>query len=101
MMMQRTRVAMTMGIGTAWLAASAAAGQTPDSEPIPTIPPGVPAVVFPVQSTTPTAGGAWIGGTTDDRETIDLLNAELEFAFGEEEGALDWAFGPAVEALIP
>ncbi|MCG8466700.1 MAG: hypothetical protein MJB57_00620 [Gemmatimonadetes bacterium] len=72
-------------------------GQEPDPERIPTIPNGVPAVLFPVQSTTPTPGGAWVGGMATDRETIELLNAELEFAFGEEEGAESWALAETVE----
>jgi len=73
-----------------------ALAQNPAAERVPTVPNGVPAVLFPVQSTAPTPGGAWVGGASSDRETIALFNAELEFAFGEEEGAASWAVGEAV-----
>lgn len=79
-------------------AAAAANAQAP--ERVPTIPNGVPAVVFPLQSTVATPGGAWVGGTANERETIELLNAELAFALGEEEGAAGWAFGRDVEARL-
>lgn len=58
---------------------------------IPTIPAGVPAVFLPVQETRPTAGGAWLAGSVTDRAAIELLDAELAFAFGEERGAESWA----------
>lgn len=70
------------------------AGQ--EDERVPTIPAGVPALLFPVQSTRPTAGGAWVGGAISESETLGLLNAELEFAFGESEAAESWAFGEEV-----
>ncbi|MGH7539564.1 MAG: hypothetical protein ACRELC_01045 [Gemmatimonadota bacterium] len=60
-------------------------------ERIPTIPAGVPAVLLPVQAALPTAGGAWLGGVGTDAEVIGLLNAEIAFAVGEEEGAESWA----------
>lgn len=62
-----------------------------DDTRVPTIPAGVPAVFLPVQETRPTAGGAWLAGSTTDREAVELLDAELEFAFGEERGAESWA----------
>ncbi|MDX1394463.1 MAG: hypothetical protein R3195_08730 [Gemmatimonadota bacterium] len=58
---------------------------------IPTIPAGVPAVFLPVQDTRPTAGGAWLAGSVSDRDAVELLDAELAFAFGEERGAESWA----------
>ncbi len=67
---------------------------------VPTIPQGVPAVLLPVQATRPTAGGAWVGGVATEREVIGLLNAELQFAFGEEEGARTWALPPDVVARL-
>lgn len=76
------------------------AAQDPEDERVPTVPNGVPAVMFPVQSTAPTPGGAFVGGMANERETIDLFNAELEFAFGEEEGAASWALGPQVESRL-
>ncbi len=71
-----------------------------DEERIPTIPAGVPAVLLPVQGARPTAGGAWPGGTVSERATLDLLNAELAFAFGEEEGAHSWALPGDVGARL-
>jgi len=64
---------------------------------VPTIPAGVPAVLLPVQETRPTAGGAWLAGSRTDRDAIELLNAELAFAFGEERGADSWALPEAVK----
>ena len=58
---------------------------------VPTIPAGVPAVLLPVQDTRPTAGGAWLAGSVSDRDAVELLDAELAFAFGEERGADSWA----------
>ena len=71
-----------------------------EARPIPTIPAGVPAVLLPVQSTRPTAGGAWLGGSPTDRETLGLLGAELAFAFGEEEGAASWVMPDQVTARL-
>ncbi|MFV1987970.1 MAG: hypothetical protein ACC682_11875, partial [Gemmatimonadota bacterium] len=62
---------------------------------VPTIPAGVPAVLLPVQETRPTAGGAWLAGSTTDRDAVELLDAELAFAFGEERGADSWALPEA------
>lgn len=73
---------------------------TAQEERIPTIPAGVAAVVLPVQGTQPTAGGAWLGGGPTDRETRGLLDAELAFAFGEEEGAAGWVFPADVKARL-
>ena len=82
----------------AWLLPAPAAAQ--ETERIPTIPAGVAAVLLPVQETRPTAGGAWIGGAESERAAVDLLNAELAFAFGEEKGAEFWAFPEAVEERL-
>ena len=66
------------------------AAQDASFERVPTLPNGVPVVVFP----------GWVGDTWSGRRAIDLLNAELAFAFGEEAGARSWALGPAVEARL-
>ncbi|WP_420633689.1 hypothetical protein [Candidatus Palauibacter sp.] len=79
---------------------AALAGQEAPSERLPTVPGGVPVVVLPVQSAIPAPGGAWVGGTGSGRGTIELLDAELAFAFGEEKGAGDWALGPAIETRL-
>lgn len=96
---QRPR-ALALAICFLLVGAGAASSQDEGPERVPTIPNGVPAVLFPVQSTSPTSGGAWVGGAATDREAIALFNAELEFAFGEEEGAASWAVGEAVAYRI-
>jgi len=88
-----------------WVACLAVAGSiapaaAQENDPIPTIPSGVAAVLLPVQETRPTAGGAWLGGTGTERGTVDLLNAELAFAFGEEKGTEFWAFPDDVEQRL-
>lgn len=62
-----------------------------EGERIPTVPAGTPAVFFPVQAARPTAGGAWPGGARNEKEVLETLQAELDFAFGEEEDADSWA----------
>ena len=84
----------------ALLSAGALAAEQPPAEDPPAVPAGVPVVVLPVQSALPDPGGTWVGGTGSAEGTIDLLNAEIEFAFGEEEGAAHWALAPAVEARL-
>ncbi|WP_420637138.1 hypothetical protein [Candidatus Palauibacter sp.] len=76
------------------------AAQDASVERVPTLPNGVPVVVFPVQSAVPPAGGGRAGDTGIGGRAIDLLNAELAFAFGEEAGARGWALGSAVEARL-
>ncbi len=89
------------GLGLGGVVALAAAGPAAgQDERVPTIPAGVAAVVLPVQGTQPTAGGAWLGGVPTDRETRGLLDAELAFAFGEEEGAAGWVFPEDVKARL-
>ena len=87
--------ATALALCAAWIAAHPLTAQ--EEERVPTIPAGTPAVLLPLQSTLPTAGGAWPGGAASERETIGLLNAELAFAFGEEEGAASWAFADRVQ----
>lgn len=92
-----------MGVAaTAAVTALVAAGGTvaQETERVPTIPAGVPAVVLPLQSVRPTAGGAWLGGAVTERAAIDQLDAEMEFALGEEEGARSWALPDDVEARL-
>jgi hypothetical protein len=62
-----------------------------EDEPIPTVPPGTPAVLFPIQAALPTPGGAWPGGLTSEQEVLETLHAEISFAFGEERDAESWA----------
>lgn len=90
------------GMAMAGLTASLASGGlvAQNLEPVPTIPAGVPAVVLPLQSVEPTAGGAWPGGATSERAAIDQLDAELAFALGEEEGARSWALPDDVEERL-
>ncbi|WP_419167302.1 hypothetical protein [Candidatus Palauibacter sp.] len=76
------------------------AAQDASVERVPTLPNGVPVVVFPVQSAVPPAGGGRAGDTGIGGRAIDLLNAELAFAFGEEAGARGWALESAVEARL-
>ena len=66
----------------------------------PRLPGGAPVVVLPVQSAVPPAAGMRVGDTAGGREAIDLLNAELVFALGEEAGARAWALGPSLEARL-
>jgi hypothetical protein len=97
---------MARGGGVATVIAGLATGLLPapgaaqEDERVPTIPAGVAAVLLPVQETRPTAGGAWLGGAESERATVDLLNAELAFAFGEEKGAEYWAFPEAVRERL-
>lgn len=86
----------------ALLSAGALAAQQPPADDPPAVPAGVPVVVLPVQSALPDpkGTGTWVGGTGSAQRTIDLLNAEIEFAFGEKEGAAHWALAPAVEARL-
>ena len=82
------------------LAAGALVAQQPPVGDPPAVPAGVTVVVLPVQSALPDPGGTWVGGTGSAQHTIDLLNAEIAFAFGEEAGAAEWALAPAVEARL-
>lgn len=91
-------VALALGTALAPGGVSPLAGQA--GQLVPTIPAGVPAVFLPVQQAQPTAGGAWLGGMKSERAVIDLLDAELAFALGEEEGARSWALPAAVRARL-
>lgn len=78
------------------MALIAAVGLTADAaaqedDPIPTVPPGTPAVLFPIQAALPTPGGAWPGGLKSEREVLEALQAEIAFAFAEEPDAETWA----------
>ena len=80
--------------------AAGLAAQDGRSGRAPRLPAGVPVVVLPVQSAVPPGAGMRVGDAAGGPETIDLLNAELAFAFGEEAGAGTWSLGPAVEARL-
>jgi hypothetical protein len=90
--------------GAVFVIAGLAAGgegiSAQEREPVPTIPAGVTAVVLPLQASQPTPGGAWLAGAATERATIDLLNAELAFALGEEDGAVGWALPDDVEGRL-
>jgi hypothetical protein len=62
-----------------------------EDDPIPTVPPGTPAVLFPIQAALPAPGGAWPGGAASEQEVLQTLHAEISFAFGEERDAQSWA----------
>jgi len=83
-------VIMALGLMTQ---ANPLAGQ--DDERIPTVAAGTPAVLFPVQAARPTAGGAWPGGALNEKDVLETLEAEFEFAFGEEEDAVTWVLPDA------
>jgi len=95
-----SRVALALAVAVALVAGHAAPLTAQADERVPTIPAGVPAVFLPVQAAQPTAGGAWLGGTESERAVIDLLNAELAFALGEEDGAESWALPADVEKRL-
>ena len=76
-----------------------AAQSQPAADP-PALPAGVPVVVLPVQSAAPDPEGGWAGGMGSAEGMIERLNAEIEFAFGGEEGTAHWALPPAVEARL-
>lgn len=75
------------------------AAQDGHSARAPRLPGGAPVVLLPVQSAVPSTA-AGVGAATAGRDAVDLLNAELVFAFGEEAGARAWSLGPAVEARL-
>ena len=91
---QRVAVGVLPVLLTAGLAA-----QDGQSARAPRLPGSAPVVLFPVQSAVPSPD-AGAGAVAAGRDAIDLLNAELVFAFGEEAGARTWSLGPAVEARL-
>jgi len=97
---RRARRAARWIASAVMLAAGSGGLGAQEPEPVPTIPAGVPAVVMPLQSIRPTAGGAWLGGADTERAAIDQLDAEIACALGEEEGAASWALPGDVEARL-
>ncbi|MFQ5690616.1 MAG: hypothetical protein ACE5HQ_10125 [Gemmatimonadota bacterium] len=73
------------------LAPARGGAQEREQEPIPALAAGTPVVVMPVQSVQPLPSGAWPAGARSMSDALDMLNAELSFAFGEERGAEGWA----------
>ncbi len=63
---------------------------------IPQFPAGVPVVVFPVQSATPLIDGSWPGDQLSLDKTLQTIDAELAFAFGETRSGEDWVAPPDV-----
>lgn len=88
---RRAAVATIVGgalVTGALLTGAPAAAQ--DEESLPTATAGTPVVVLPLQSAWTTPGGAWPGGARNQAGTIEALQAELAFAFGELEGTEDF-----------
>jgi len=65
---------------------------------IPQFPAGVPVVVFPVQSAAPLIDGSWPGDQLSLDKTLETIDAELAFAFGETRGGDYWVAPPDVVA---
>lgn len=63
---------------------------------IPQFPAGVPVVVFPVQSAAPLVDGSWPGDQLSLDKTLETMDAELGFAFGETRGGEVWVAPPTV-----
>lgn len=76
------------------LALMAWAGPAVAQERSPGVPGGATAAVMPLQSARPAPGGGWPGGAASMEETIEIFNAELDFALGELRGGAGWT-GPA------
>jgi hypothetical protein len=89
-------------VGVALIACVGFAADTAaqEDEPIPTVPPGTPAVLFPIQAALPTRGGAWPGGVSSEQEVLETLQAEISFAFGEERDAESWALPAEIERRL-
>lgn len=90
----RRRAAAATILGGALVAGAlltgAPAAEAQDEESLPTATAGTPVVVLPLQSAWTTPGGAWPGGARNQAGTIEALQAELAFAFGELEGTEDF-----------
>lgn len=63
---------------------------------MPQFPAGVPVVVMPVQSATPLIDGSWPGDQLSLDKTLETIDAELAFAFGESRSGDTWAAPPTV-----
>ncbi|MGD8495205.1 MAG: hypothetical protein PVF05_03385 [Gemmatimonadales bacterium] len=75
----------------ATVACAAGPGAATAQEALPRFPFGVPAIVLPVQSSEPTAGGRWPGRASSQEGALRAMDAELEFALEERRGAEGWA----------
>ena len=85
--MKRALLAIAV-LGAIALAAAPASAQ----DRAPRLPHGTPAIVLPVQSATPSPGGAWPGGESSELDAIRAMDAELAFAFADRRAAASWAF---------
>lgn len=72
-------------------AALAAAVPAVAQDTAPRLPFGAVAVVLPVQSSLPLAGGAWPGNAAGQQEALTAMDAELAFALAERRAAANWA----------
>lgn len=63
----------------------------PGQDTAPRLPFGSVAVVLPVQSSLPSAGGQWPGRAASEQEAVQAMDAELAFALAERRGSVDWA----------
>lgn len=76
------------------LAAWSGGGSAPAlaaQETAPRLPFGSVAVVMPVQSALPSAGGTWPGDAATHDEALRAMDAELAFALAERRAAENWA----------
>lgn len=89
---------MTMLAATLLLASPASARAQEQS--IPQFPAGVPVVVFPVQSAAPLMDGSWPGDQLSLDSTLETIDAELAFAFGETRAGEYWVAPPQVVAQV-
>lgn len=74
----------------AWLAAAIAGPAAAQEQARPSILPGHQALLVPVQTAAPTAGGGWPGGASSRARTLETLNAELDFALQEVARGPGW-----------
>lgn len=84
---RRRLIVASLGMVAWGIGAEAAPGQ----ETLPRLPFGSVAVVLPVQSALPSAGGAWPGHTSTEHESLRAMDAELAFALAERRAAGNWA----------
>jgi hypothetical protein len=85
------RLGLMLGLVAAPLAAQDAA---------PRLPFGSRAVVMPVQSARPTAGGAWPGRAHSQEEAVRAMDAEFAFALSSRRSAEDWALPDAIRRRV-
>lgn len=90
---------MTMLAAATLLIASPASARAQEQS-IPQFPAGVPVVVFPVQSAAPLVDGSWPGDQLSLDKTLETIDAELAFAFGETRAGEYWVAPRQVVAQV-